>query len=422
MQPFSEKQLEFIANATRKFNLAHGAVRTGKTICTIVSFLHQAYNCPDDKIYIIGHTFDTVKRNIVDAILGSPELSIFRPFSSWSGKKLTFKDKKITVLGAKDEGAIGAIQGDTYSLVLCDEMTLYPDSIIEMIKSRLSRPYSKLYATMNPKHPTHILKQWIDEAEKGDPNYYSLHFRLEDNPYVDQDYKDMLYKNPSGLFYKRNVLGLWCLAEGAIFDFFDRSVHLTNRPPCADYFIASIDYGTVNPFVCLIIGVYTGKHTQTGKQLWVENEYYWNPAKTHRQKTNTEFVNDIQQFIEPYGVKQLYIDPSAASFKLELQKRGIHCIDAYNDVEDGIFIMTDAMAKGTLKVHVDCKNTIREIESYVWDPKKAEKGWDEPLKKDDHAMDALRYAIATHKVAEYKPFSAEKHLKNWNSRFGEKNF
>jgi hypothetical protein len=43
-------------------------------------------------------------------------------------------------------------------------------------------------------------------------------------------------------------------------------------------------------------------------------------------------------------------------------------------------------------------NLIREIEGYVWDSKEAEKGYDEPLKKDDHAVDALRYAVKTHKI------------------------
>lgn len=423
-EPFSPKQVEFITNSTKKINLAHGAVRTGKTVCTTFAFMHQAYMCPDSKIYIVGHTFETAYRNIVRLILDSPELSIFKPFCTWSGKKLYFKDKQITVLGAKDEGSIGAFQGDTYSLVLCDEMTLYPDSIIEMIKSRLSKPYSRLYATMNPKQPTHILKQWIDEAEKGDPNYYSLHFRLDDNPYVDEDYKNMLYKNPSGLFYKRNVLGLWCLAEGAIFDFFDRSLHVVNKPPeAANYWIASIDYGVVNPFVCLLIGVSTGQYTQTGKKMWVEKEYYWDPSKSHRQKTNAEFAEDVQAFLEPYSIKNLYIDPSAASFKIELRKREIHCVDANNNVEDGIVIMTNEMHKGNLVVCSDCKNTIREIESYVWDPKAAQRGWDEPLKKDDHAMDALRYAIATHKVAVYDPYAKQQdHLRNWNNRFGQRNF
>lgn len=418
-EPFAPKQLEFIKYGVRKWNLAHGSVRTGKTVCTVFTFMHQVYMCPDSQIYIVGHTFDTAYRNVVRLILESEQLAIFRPFCTWSGKKLYFRDKVITVLGAKDEGALGAFQGDTYSLVYCDEMTLYPQSITEMINSRLSKPHSKGYATMNPKHPTHLLKQWIDKAEAGDPNYYSLHFTLDDNPYVDQNYKDMLKNSSSGLFYKRNYLGLWCLAEGAIFDFFDRSLHVVDRPPAsAEYWIASIDYGAVNPFVCLLIGISTGQYTQAGKRIWVEKEYYWDPKVKHRQKTNSEFAQDVQQFLEPYSVKNIYIDPSAAAFKLELRKMGMHCIDANNEVLDGITMMTSELQRGTLSICSECKNTIREIETYVWDSKAAEKGWDEPLKKDDHALDALRYAIATHKVAAYEPYKHQQnHMEQWKNRY-----
>jgi PBSX family phage terminase large subunit len=424
MQPFAPKQLEFITNATRKWNLAHGSVRTGKTVCATFVFMQQAFLCPDSRIYIVGHTFDTAYRNVIRLILDSPEMSVFRPFCTWSGKKLYYHDKQIIVLGAKDEGALGAFQGDTYSLVYCDEMTLYPQSIIEMINSRLSQPWSKGYATMNPKQPTHILKQWIDEAAKGDPNYYALHFMLDDNPYVDENYKEMLRKSSSGLFYKRNYLGLWCLAEGAIFDFFEYNLHVCSRPPApADYWIASIDYGMSNPFVCLLIGVSTGRQTQTGKKLWVEKEYYWDPKVRHRAKTNSELADDIQAMLEPYSIKGIYIDPSAASFKVELGKRGIHCIDANNDVLEGITMTTSEMRKGNLMICSECKNTIKEIEAYVWDPSAAKKGWDEPLKQDDHAMDALRYAIATHKVSVYEPYKQnQNHSQNWGNRFGQRNF
>ena len=89
------------------------------------------------------------------------------------------------------------------------------------------------------------------------------------------------------------------------------------------------------------------------------------------------------------------------AFKLELQKLKLHPVNADNDVENGILKMTSEMQQGNLFVMDCCPNLIREIESYVWDPKSAEKGWDEPLKKDDHAVDALRYAIATHKVSTF---------------------
>ena len=80
------------------------------------------------------------------------------------------------------------------------------------------------------------MKKWIDLAEQGDKNYYAMHFTLDDNPFVDEDYKQRLKNNTSGLFYKRNYLGLWCLAEGAIFDFFDTKIHVVDKPPApAEY-------------------------------------------------------------------------------------------------------------------------------------------------------------------------------------------
>jgi PBSX family phage terminase large subunit len=397
--PFHAKQMEFIINSTKRWNIAHGAVRTGKTVCTVFRFMQAVDICPDSKIFIVGHTFDTAYRNVIRLLMESEELSCFRPFLTWSGKKLYYKDKSIIVLGAKDEGALGAFQGDTYSLVYCDEMTLYPQSIIEMIDSRLSKDYSMGFAAMNPKHPTHILKSWIDKAEQNHPEYYSLLFEMDDNPYLPADYVKHMKENKTGIFYKRNVLGLWCLAEGAIFDFFDRKNHIVDRPPAAaDYWLAGIDYGAVNPFACVLVGVHTGHHSGLGKIMWAQHEYYWNPAMTNRQKTNTEFANDVANFLEPYDIRGVYIDPSAAAFKLELNRRGIHTVSTNNDVLDGISKMIDDLKTRRLLICKECPNLIREIESYVWDSKAAEKGWDEPLKRNDHAVDALRYVSATHMI------------------------
>lgn len=408
--PLSVKQIEFLRNCKAKWNIAHGSVRSGKTVGTTIGFMHAVDRCVDSKIYITGHTFDTAYRNVVRLLMESEELAIFRPFCTWSGKKLHYKDKTITLLGAKDEGAIENFQGDTYSLVLCDEMTLYPESIIDMIDTRLSPAHSKGFASMNPAHPTHKIKKWIDKSESGDPNYYSLHFTLDDNPYVDESYKKRIRDSLSGLFYKRNYLGLWCLAEGAVFDFFDRSIYVLPSPPtAAEYWIAAIDYGTVNPFACLLIGVSTGKHTQTGKRLWVEKEYYYDPKERGRQKTNSEFANDVYNFLEPYAVKNIYLDPSAASFQLELQKRGMHVVHANNDVENGIQMMTSEMKKGNLYICEECVNTIREVEGYVWDSRQADRGIDAPLKKNDHAVDALRYALASHKVSSFENNFKPKH-------------
>ena len=209
MTAFSKKQMEFIVNSTAQWNLAHGSVRSGKTVCTLFRFMQAVRDCPDSQIFMVGHTSDTIYQNAIRLLLESPQLSMFRPFCTWySGKRqLTYLDKVITTLGAKDEGAIGQFQGKTFSLVYCDEMTLYPESIIDMIDTRLSNPHSMGFASMNPSHPKHKIKQWIDKAENGDPKYYSLHFTLDDNPYLDDSYRKRIRNSLTGLFYKRNYLG-----------------------------------------------------------------------------------------------------------------------------------------------------------------------------------------------------------------------
>lgn len=414
--PLAPKQVKFIAESTKHWNLAHGSVRSGKTVGTLWRFMQAAYECPDSQIFMVGHSSDTIYQNAIRLLLESPQFTVFRPFCTWQpGERvLRYRDKKIKTLGAKDEGAIGNFQGKTMSLVYCDEMTLYPESIIDMIDTRLSNPHSMGFASMNPSFPSHKLKQWIDKADEGDSNYYALHFTLDDNPYLDPSYKNRIKASLSGVFYKRNYLGLWVLAEGAIFDCFDKAIHVVKKPPrCADYWIVGIDFGTSNSFACLVIGVSTGNNTQQGKCLWVEKEYYWDSKKQGRQKTNSQYADDVQELLEPYAIKGIYMDPSAASMRLELQKRGMHVVQADNDVLNGIQTMVSEMGKGNLFICSECKNTIREIEQYVWDEKKSKQGEDEPVKKADHSCDALRYCIQTHKVSVYQPYKDQEANRKW---------
>jgi len=342
-------------------------------------------------------------------------LSVFRPFCNWrkGDRELLFKDKIISTVGAKDSGAIGAIQGKTFSLAYCDEMTLYPESIIDMIDTRLRNHHSMGFATMNPSYPTHKIKTWIDKSVQGDKNYYQLHFTLDDNPYLDQSYKDRIKNSLSGVFYKRNYLGEWCLAEGAIFDFFERSLYVVKRPPkAADYWILGVDYGTNNAFAAVLIGVNSGRSTQSRPMMWAEKEYYWDSIKMQRQKTSSEFAREIKEWIEPYAIKSIYIDPSAANFKLDLQRLQLHPVNADNDVLNGIAKCTSLMKEGSFFVCEDCPNLIREIEGYVWHPKCKEKGEDEPLKLNDHAIDAMRYALNTHIPSNFNQDEYKKRQEN----------
>src|SRR6202034_256712 len=107
--PLSPKQWEYITNSTKRWNLAHGAVSTGKTVCTAFRFFQAIERCPDSEIAMIGKTSTTIFNNVINLIFESKELCIFRPFFTWyaSKRELKYKDKTITTYGAKDEGSVG---------------------------------------------------------------------------------------------------------------------------------------------------------------------------------------------------------------------------------------------------------------------------------------------------------------------------
>lgn len=378
--PFSAKQREFILNSTATLNLAHGAVRSGKTYSTLYRWGDFCISCPDSDLIMIGFSMETIYYN---AIL--PFMEMFDGYCTWSSGThiLKFADKNIRCMGANDQGAVGKIQGPTLSGAYVDEMTLLPSNFVDMLISRLSRPHSKLFATMNPDGPLHPIKTNLIDKSNG-TDVYSLHFNLEDNPDLPEKYKAFIKQLYSGLWYKRYILGEWCMAEGAIYDFFDRKYHTRpSAPHYAEFYIVGIDYGTTNPFAMEIIGV--NQNPNYSPTLWVEKEYYWDSRKMGRQKTDSELADDMERELFGLPIRAIYIDPSAASLEVELKKRGKPVKHAENDVLSGIRTVGNFIGQGDLIICQQAQQLIKEIEGYVWDPKKVKLGEDAPLKQNDHA-------------------------------------
>jgi hypothetical protein len=117
-----------------------------------------------------------------------------------------------------------------------------------------------------------------------------------------------------------------------------------------------------------------------------------------RQKTDEELADDLEVFIRNSRCKdapRIIVDPSAASFKAVLFKRGIWVSDCDNDVmEHGIKWTASALHQKKLRFHrVRCPHSQAEFQSYAWDKKKAENGQEQPIKKHDHCPDAGRYMV-----------------------------
>ena len=127
-----------------------------------------------------------------------------------------------------------------------------------------------------------------------------------------------------------------------------------------------------------------------------DDQYYHSGRDSSKVKTDSEYADDLVKFMDGKPIKSVIIDPSAASFKAELRKRGIPTKDAINDVLDGIRLTASLFGQNIIQVNKKkCPNLIREFQSYVWDTKKSDQGEDVPLKQNDHGPDASRYILLT---------------------------
>lgn len=408
IEKLNPKQKFTIRDSNARLNLWSGAVRSGKTIATdfrfIQAVLEPRHDLPPDAIDVmIGKTVTSLKRNVINPII---ELVGSNNAKYYSGKlEFYLFDQVIHVVGANDERSEGKIRGSTIRKVLGDELTLWPEPFFKMLDTRLSLTQSQAFLTTNPGNPKHYLKvDYIDRVKELNMKYY--HFKITDNKSLSPDYVDALMKNFSGTWYERFIEGRWVTAEGAIYDFFNEDEHTLVRFPKADYYVIGADYGVSNPTVFLLCGVNRNAHPQ----IWVEKEYHYDSVKEQKQKVNSEYAQDFLDFCEEHlGVywrtllRATYLDPSAESFQLELLKHGVSSVtEADNDVMNGITTTSVMLKAGKLALSAkDCKNTVDEIYSYSWDSKAQEKGLDEPLKKDDHCMDALRYAVQSEFGDEY---------------------
>jgi hypothetical protein len=210
------------------------------------------------------------------------------------------------------------------------------------------------------------------------------------------------------------------LAEGAIYDFFDQSTHVINHPPgTALYYVVGIDYGTSNPCVFTMHGY----NPSCYPNIWLEKEYHYDSKARNRQKSDTEYGQDLVNFISGYNVKAIYVDPSATSFKVECRRLGINnVLDANNDVVPGIRFQGMLLSNGTYKVCSQCTNTIKEYNTYLWDDKATKRGIDAPLKQNDHTKDAERYALFSHFFDMLQGGMTEKEATKMERMYGRKPF
>ena len=406
-QPFSDKQKLILSwwMPESPFHdcsgiIADGAVRSGKTLSMSLSFVIWAMtdfnNC---NFAMCGKTQHSIRRNSINDLKRMLPMCGYTVEDKRSEGKLIIHGSGHTndfyLFGGRDERSQDIIQGITLAGCLLDEVALMPESFAQQATLRCSVDGARQWYNCNPAgSPTHWFKsKWIDQYKRN--NFLYLHFTMEDNLSLSPEVRARYERQYVGMYYRRYIEGRWVSAEGVIYDMWDNNENIYTEDTVEENYqyryprFIGVDYGTTNPMVFLDC-------IDTGEKLLIKNEYYYDCKRTveRKQKTNTEYADDFEEFVQHDHGVTVIIDPSAESFALELRNRGYRVKKADNEVLDGIR-KTAAMIKARrIQVLKDkTPNFLREVETYVWDENATLRGEEKPLKVNDHALDSCRYLV-----------------------------
>ena len=406
----SPKQKEIFSwcyNSDHDAIICDGAVRSGKTICMITSFILWAMKCFDGAVFgICGKTVRSAERNIITPLMNIADITAyFKVTYTRSRNLLTVqgngRKNSFYIFGGRDESSYMLIQGITLSGVMFDEAALMPRSFVEQAITRtLSVQGAKLWFNCNPDNQFHwFYTDWIKRTEER--RALHLHFLMSDNPVLTKEQLERAEKQFTGVFHDRYIKGLWVSAEGVIYrQFADNTERclLDNVPNDIMYCTIGFDFGGNGSAHA---GICTGFSKRLQKVIILE-EYYRKEIVSP-----AELESDIIDFIRlcqsKYALYDGYFDSAETTLirgiKAACSKARLN-FSVHNarktEILERIRFTNLIISQGRFFIMKHCKHIIQALQTAVWDGKAlSDKRLDDGNYNID-SIDAFEYSIETH--------------------------
>lgn len=391
-QMFTVKQSNIYRDLKRQdwfMSVLYGAKRTGKTIFNNYVFLNELkrvreiadqQGIKNPQYILAGYSLGTIQKNVLEELYNMYGLEF--KFDKYN----RFKLFGVTVVqtGHGNVSGLKAIRGMTAYGAYINEGSIAEESVFDEIKSRCSGEGARILVDTNPDHPEHwLLKDYILNP---DENIRGYHFELDDNSFLSERYrKNIKSSTPSGMFYDRNIKGLWVSGDGVVYQDFDKDLHAITRQEAEQFkfveYIAGVDWGYEHYGSIVVIGI-----TADGTHVVLEEH-----AHQHKE---IDFWETVQKKIMiKYGVNiPFYPDTARPEYVYRFSENSKHVYNANKSVMVGIEMVAGLIKQNKFFIVYDeCPRFQQEIYNYVWHNTK-----DEPIKQFDDVMDSIRYAVLSH--------------------------
>lgn len=360
-----------------------GPAGTGKSRACLEKIHLAASRHPGARILFVRKT----RTSLTQSGMVTFERKVLHPLDGvkWRQQEQEYRypNGSVIVVGGLDNDT--TILSAEYDMAYVQEATEITETDYETILSRLRygrMPYRQIVADCNPASTRH----WLYRRAHGG-TLTMLHSEHRDNPELwrdgdwtefGRDYIGQLDRL-TGLRKERLRYGRWVGAEHLVYPDFDPAVAVRDVDCDGWRTVLGVDVGTRNPTAILTVRL------AGDDRVHVEREVY------RRNMSASDIVAAVQAEYDRCNAECVYIDPSAASYVADLERAGYATVKANNDRKFGVGVVEEAIADG-MTVSPSCAMVLEEFGEYRYSDKRET---DEPIKEHDHALDALRYVLAT---------------------------
>lgn len=381
-----QEVLDFTMNNDYFMLINSGAKRTGKTILDNDLFLYELrrvrqiankLNIPLPQYILAGADLGALQRNVLNELTNKYEIE----FKLDKHNRFILFGVQVCCFGHSKINDLGRIRGMTSFGAYINEGSMANREVFDEIKSRCSGEGARVLVDTNPDNPEHWLKKdYIDKSDG--KTIATFNYELDDNTFLSERYRDNIKAStPSGMFYDRNIKGIWCTAEGAIYKDFNENIHFINQASLDKVqfkkYIAGVDWGWEHYGSIVVVG------------KSIDNKYY--VIEEHaKQHTDIDLWVGIAKDIKKrYGNISFYCDSARQEYVEKFLVSGIKAFNANKSVMEGISTIATLIKNNEFFVIDKVVRFRQEIYNYVW----AKSGKDEPIKLYDDVLDSIRYAI-----------------------------
>ena len=395
------KQNEYILNATHRWNIKTGAVRSGKsyvdTVFTIPSRIRERIGKPGLTV-IFGVSRDTIERNVLQPMREIYTPGLIGTINNRNIARVCGED--VYCLGAEKVSQVAKVQGSSIKYAYGDEVAKWNREVFEMLKSRLDKPYSCFDGACNPENPTHWLKEFIDS----DIDIYVQKYEIFDNIYLPKEYVENLCKEYEGtVYYDRLIKGLWKRAEGAIYRIFaddpDRFVRPVNRQDIKEIRIG-IDFGgneSGHSFVATAI-LWNGIVNPIMSRKHMKKDF---PQGIDANKLSELFLQFVADVIAKYGKPQYAFWDNAETVLGQSIENACQKAFPYllvlpaikKKINDRINYTVRLMGAGRFFITPDCLTLKKALQDAVYNSKVLQEERLDDGSTDIDTLDAFEYTI-----------------------------